>query len=683
MDEGIVRSLAAPAYATNPAGYLVSYNDAAATLWGYRPELGKLRWCGSWKLFWSDSRPMDRDDCALALAFKAGPPTQPQTGIFERPDGFRLLYRAFPSVLRDAAGAIAGGLNILIETTERQASAIEMAKLASIIDGSNDAIISKSLDGIVLSWNQGAARIFGYSSEQMKGQSISRIIPQEFRAEEEMILATLRQGGIVEPFDTVRVAKDGHLVDVSLTVSPVYDGAGNVVGASKVAREISDKKRAEADAKTNEERFRLISLATNDAIWDLDLETGKLWWNEGLRDFFGYKDSDLESDANIWMARIHPDDRVRILRRRREMLRSGITNWSDEVRFNRVDGTVAIAVVRCFVIRGETGGATCLLGSISDVTERRAIDEQLRQSQKLEAVGQLTGGVAHDFNNLLTVILGNSEELAASLSGDLRLRSLAEMTATAAERGAELTRRLLAFARKQPLAPKAMDVNALLAGMDQLLRRTLSEAIEIDVIGHAGPWKAIIDPGQLESALLNLTLNARDAMPNGGRLIIATSNVSLDEQYARQTAEVIPGEYVLISISDTGSGMNEATIRRAFEPFFTTKDTGKGSGLGLSMVYGFIKQSMGHIKIYSETGFGTTVKLYLPRAASDDDVTVATSGDEAPMTGNESILVVEDDDLVRTYVSGLLDALGYKVTSAKNGPDARWLQRPPARRPGA
>lgn len=305
-----------------------------------------------------------------------------------------------------------------------------------------------------------------------------------------------------------------------------------------------------------------------------------------------------------------------------------------------------------------------------DVSENRELEARLRQSQKMEAIGQLTGGVAHDFNNILTVILGNAEMLSDKLTDDQQLRFLAEMTATAAERGAELTNRLLAFSRRQALEPKLVDLNRLVAGVESLCRRTVSEDIDVELVRAGGLWGAEIDPGQLETALLNLVINARDAMPNGGRLTIETANTLLDDFYAENHDEVTPGQYVMVSISDTGTGMPKSISERAFEPFFTTKDVGKGSGLGLSMVYGFVKQSSGHIKIYSEVQEGTTVKLYFPRASNRGVDPGDPNGDRQWIGGDDHILVVEDDDLVREHLARQLKGMGYKVSMAASGPEA-------------
>ncbi len=302
-----------------------------------------------------------------------------------------------------------------------------------------------------------------------------------------------------------------------------------------------------------------------------------------------------------------------------------------------------------------------------------ALHARLLQSQRLEAVGQLTGGVAHDFNNLLTVVLGNADLLAAADLRDDQRRQALDMLIGAAERGAVLTRQLLAFARKQPLAPSEVDVNQLVAGIDPMLRRTLGEHIEIEMVRGAGLWPAMVDPTQLESALLNLCLNARDAMPGGGRLTLETANAALDQRYADQHADVVPGQYTMVAVSDTGSGIEPAHLERVFEPFFTTKEKGKGTGLGLAMVYGFVKQSGGHVGIYSELGHGTTVKLYLPRAVGPRAEPAPPAVAAELRGGAETVLVVEDDEPVRLLAGFELRAMGYRVIEAASGAEAMRL----------
>ncbi|WP_168217548.1 ATP-binding protein [Paracoccus liaowanqingii] len=313
------------------------------------------------------------------------------------------------------------------------------------------------------------------------------------------------------------------------------------------------------------------------------------------------------------------------------------------------------------------GGLTVYFQDVSDGV---AQEEKLRQAQKMEAVGQLTGGVAHDFNNLLTIIMGNAELLSDNLSDNPNLKKLADITVSAADRGAELTSRLLAFSRKQPLEPRVIDLGKLVLGMDDLLRRTMPENINFELVRAGGLWKTEIDPGQVESAILNLVLNARDAMPEGGCVTIEIVNASLDEDYVALEAGVQAGQYVLIDVTDTGHGIPKDKIGRVFEPFFTTKTVGKGSGLGLSMVYGFVKQSGGHIRVYSEEGEGTSFKLYFPRSFSLRNADADPHAAGSVLRGQETILVVEDDHLVRENVTSQLKFLGYRVYEASSGAEA-------------
>jgi PAS domain S-box-containing protein len=351
----------------------------------------------------------------------------------------------------------------------------------------------------------------------------------------------------------------------------------------------------------------------------------------------------------------------------RKQLASGLDVREMMTQWSHRDGRKLDVVFSAALIReGEQRGVVYVA---EDVTERLKLERQLAQSQKMDAVGQLTGGVAHDFNNILTVITGTIDLLHEGLTDRPQLAAISKMIDDAAMRGAELTRHLLAFARKQALQPRETDLNALVTEAEGLLRPTLGEQIEIESALAADVWPALIDPGQLTNALLNLAINARDAMPNGGQLTLETRNVFLDESYAKENPDVVPGPYVMVAVSDTGAGIPPEIRERVFDPFFTTKEAGKGTGLGLSMVFGFIKQSGGHIKIYSEIGHGTAIKMYLPRAKT----AASTVTDVAPARvrgGTETVLVVEDDTLVRNNVVMQLASLGYKTIEAANGAEA-------------
>lgn len=419
-----------------------------------------------------------------------------------------------------------------------------------------------------------------------------------------------------------------------------------------------------------QERFELVTRTCADVIWDFDLINDKLWASDGLKRIFDVDPEPMLNGITNWTARVHAQDVERVTQQFEDLLQKGRRDWKQEYRFRRGDGSYAMVRDEGSVLFDGAGRPIRMVGSVVDITDQHRLEEQLRQSQKLEAVGQLTGGVAHDFNNLLTVIIGNAEVLSDRLQKQHHLRKLAEMTLNAAERGAELTNRLLAFSRKQTLVSHLVDVNTLARGVEGLLRRTLPENIDIEIICGKRLWQTKIDPGALESALLNLALNARDAMPEGGRLSFETGNVVLDENDLTNEQDVSAGQYVAISVTDTGHGIHADMLGRVFEPFYTTKDIGKGSGLGLSMVYGFVKQSGGHIRVFSELGKGTTFKLYFPRSKAMDGHVGVNGVDTGMVGGDETILVVEDDGLVRETLIAQLKDLGYRVLDAAAGPQA-------------
>ncbi|MES3008609.1 MAG: PAS domain-containing protein [Pseudomonadota bacterium] len=451
---------------------------------------------------------------------------------------------------------------------------------------------------------------------------------------------------------------------------PMKDNHGKVLKWYGTAIDVHDSHMLQEDLKRSEQRLTYLVKATSDAIWDWNPNTRELWWSDSLYEMFGYRAEDMGTTGDFWAQCVHPEDRARVVPSIMQAAKGDAGEWRAEYRFQRKDGSYAWVSDRSIVLRDANGKALRLVGGLSDITARKSLEEQLQQTDRLRAVGQLTGGVAHDFNNLLTVIMGNSELLMDELATQQRLVSIATMIRDAAQRGAELTQRLLAFARRQALEPKVVNVKQLIDSMEGLLRRTLSAQIDIELVHAGGLWRALIDPAQLEGALLNLSLNARDAMQEGGRLTIETANMHLDQSYAERHPDVLPGQYVMIAVSDTGTGIQPQHLDKIFDPFFTTKGLGHGTGLGLSMVYGFVKQSNGHIKIYSELGQGTTVRIYLPRAQGEMDERHERPPIVRASGGSERILLVEDDDLVREYVEGQLRGLGYRVTTTTNASEA-------------
>jgi PAS domain S-box-containing protein len=429
-----------------------------------------------------------------------------------------------------------------------------------------------------------------------------------------------------------------------------------------VAQQLLDSERQREVTRSINQRIFDTSL---DLILVVDRRGNVLRVSPSSRAILGFAPGELTGLNGT--AFVHPDD-LESTRSNMRLARHGRLTRNFECRYVHKDGHAV--PLSWMGVWSEPDGQYFFIGR--DMTDRVALESQLRQAQKMEAVGQLTGGVAHDFNNILTVIMGMTEVLAGEVSADPRLAPLVAAIDEATSRGAELTRRMLAFARKQPLQPRIVDLNQIVSGTTAMLRRTLGEDIAVKLVLADGLWPALADRSQIEDALLNLAVNARDAMPSGGRLVIETANMHLDEQYAAHNLEVAPGDYVSVSVSDSGSGIPPDVLERVFEPFFTTKEVGRGTGLGLSMVYGFAKQSGGHVKIYSEVGHGTRITLYLPRtaAAERDSEPVAAPAVRAHPAGHETILVVEDSESVRKVAVSILRGLGYQVLEAEDGPSA-------------
>jgi PAS domain S-box-containing protein len=429
--------------------------------------------------------------------------------------------------------------------------------------------------------------------------------------------------------------------------------------------------------RASEQQFQLLVQGVKDyAIFMLDPQGRITTWNSGAEHIKGYRAEEIIGEH---FSRFYTEEDQREGVPMRSLLQAAKEGRREAEGWRvRKDGSRFRASVVIDAIHDDAGKLIGFAKVTRDVTERHAAQEQLEQArerllqwQKMEAVGQLSGGVAHDFNNLLTIVIGNLETAQrqlGALSGAAasRLKRALDNAMRGAQRAAILTQRLLAFSRQQALDPKPLDVNKFIAAEVEFLQRSLGETIEVEAVGSAGLWPVEVDANQLEAALLNLAVNARDAMPNAGKLTIETSNAFLDQDYCAANPEVMPGQYVMIAVSDNGTGMTKDVAERAFEPFFSTKGVGQGTGLGLSQVYGFIKQSRGHIKIYSEVGEGTSVKIYLPRLLADidrgDEERRAADAVEGP--GHETILVVEDDRDVRAYLVELLRDLNYRVLSA-------------------
>jgi len=467
------------------------------------------------------------------------------------PDGQLRWVHERARVERDDTGRPSRMLGTVQDVTERHLAEEEQARLAAIVESSEDAIMSTSLGGVITSWNRGAERLYGYSADEIMGRHARDLVPPGSAEDEQArILASVARGEPVQALETRRCRKDGSLVEVALTVSPMRDRTGTVIGASAIVRDLTARRATEATLLRTEEQFR--------------------------------------------------------------------------------------------------------------------------QAQKMEAVGRLAGGVAHDFNNLLSVILGYAILALEELKQGDELREDLEEIRLAAERATTLTRQLLAFSRQQILQPRVVDLNQIILGMKSMLSRLIGEDVELSTSTIPDLGRVLADPGQIEQVVMNLAVNARDAMPDGGKLTIEVTNVRFDAAHASSALGTVHGDYVMLAVSDTGSGMDAKTRARIFDPFFTTKEQGKGTGLGLATVLGVVQQSGGNISVYSELGAGTTFKVYLPRT---DRAIAAALASEPPTTlrGTETILLVEDEEQVRVVASAILRRNGYNVLEASNGEEALLL----------
>ncbi len=564
-----------------------------------------------------------------------------------------------------------------VEEREQAESALRESRqnLATTLDSIGDAVISTDAQGRIVRLNPVAEKLTGWSAEEAQGLPLGevfRVLDEDTGAAvENSFEHVLRAGVAVElPNRAVLLTRSGVKLPIADSAAPIRNGANELLGVVLVFRDISEERAAQRALLEKEARKSAVLEAALDGIVTMDHRGLILEFNGAAERIFGIAQE---------KALGQPLAELIIPAREREKHRQGLAHYLAtgegpilgkrlEVAATRANGKEFAAEIS--IVRSGKIDPPVFTGFIRDVSERKQLEAQLRQSQKMEAIGRLAGGVAHDFNNLLSVIIGYADLLASEAGSDAR-QELAEITA-AGQRGAHLTRQLLAFSRQQVLQPEVLDLNEALSNMEGMLHRLIGEDIEFAFLKARRPALIHADPGQIEQIVMNLVVNARDAMKSGGKLTIEVGRVELDADYAADHPDVEPGPFIMLAVSDTGVGMDEATKARVFEPFFTTKEQGKGTGLGLATVFGIVKQSGGSIWLYSEPNGGTTFKVYLPEAdrSTAADPARAPSANHTDLRGRETVLLVEDDDQLRVLSRNILERQGYRILNAASGDEA-------------
>jgi two-component system, cell cycle sensor histidine kinase and response regulator CckA len=546
----------------------------------------------------------------------------------------------------------------------------------SIVENAIEGIFQTTPEGGYLSVNPALARMYGYESPEELMASVKDIGRQVYVSphRREEFKQLMEEQSVVQGFEYEVYRKDGIKIWLSENVRAVRDSRGAILYYEGMVEDITERKRVESELKTAEAKYRALIERLPAITYTAGFGAAAQWLyvSPQIERLLGFSQAEWMADPGLWFAQMHPEDRDQVLALEKVCRTTG-RPFVSEYRLYARDGKVVWFRDSATVVKDEKGEPTFLQGVLLDITERKHLEDQLRQAQKMKAIGQLAGGVAHDFNNLLMVIQGYSEAMLVRLDAADPLRAHADEIKKASERAASLTRQLLAFSRMQVLNPKVLDLNAVLAEMGKMLQRLIREDIELRILPGASLGKVKADQGQIEQVILNLVVNARDAMPRGGRLTIETARVELSEEYAGGHPSIRPGKYVMLVVSDTGVGMDSATQARIFEPFFTTKELGKGTGLGLATVYGVVKQSSGWIWVYSEVGKGTTFKIYLPEVDESMEAPAIGKPRALPPRGTETILVAEDQDSIRKLTCEFLKSGGYTVLEAIDGGEALQL----------
>ncbi|MFA6053961.1 MAG: response regulator [Thermodesulfovibrionales bacterium] len=594
--------------------------------------------------------------------------------------------------------------------------------MAMIVESSNEAIIGEALDGVIITWNKGAERCYGYTSEEIKGCSVSVLLPPDYSDDVPQILDKISRGENISNYETLRIRKDGSLIHVSLTVSPVKDATGKIVGASTIAHDITERKESEKALSALEAELRdnyftqsALNMILSESLENISLEE---LLQKALNMILSIPGLSFEPIGNVYLVEDEPGILVMkaqsnlsgpvkklcrhipfgkclcgLAAQTRQIQSADHIDERHETCYEGMSphghyavpilfGGRTLGVINIYLKEGvgrnqkEEDFLYSIANTLSGIIVRRQVEyererllTQLLQAQKMEAVGQLAGGISHDFNNILTAMIGYGHLLKMKMKDDDPLRTYADNILSLSDKAANLTQSLLAFSRKRIMNPCPANLNEIIVRIDYLLSRIIGEDIHLQTMLSEEDLIVMADSGQIEQVLMNLATNARDAMPEGGFLSIGTEKIAIDNEFITEHGFGNEGEYALISLTDTGVGMDRETREKIFEPFFTTKEVGKGTGLGLSMVYGIIKQHEGFINVYSEPGMGTTFRIYLPLIEAKVEQ-IKPEAIQPIETGTETVLLAEDEETIREFIKKLLEEYGYKVITAVDGQTA-------------
>jgi PAS domain S-box-containing protein len=580
--------------------------------------------------------------------------------------------------------ASVGEVNLVtfVDMTERKKVEASLSKSEALFRGlynnmtSGSAIYevindgSKGSDYIIKNFNKKSLEIEGKTLNQVVGKSLLDLRP------------TIDDFGLIPILKKVWETGEPDCFPVKIYQDEMFSNyyenyifkipTGEVV---TIYNDVTDQKNSEIALKESEERFALAMESTNDGLWDWNLETNEIYYSPVWKGLLGYEDHELPNDFSVWEKLTDPGDVKRSWEMQNELINKKRDRFELEFKMKHKDGHWVDILSRANVIFNEDDKAVRIVGTHQDITEKRQLEDQLNQAQKMESVGRLAGGVAHDFNNMLSVILGKTEMALEDTDPDQTLYADLKDIQTAARRSADVTRQLLAFARKQTVAPKVLNLNRIIKMILKMLRRLIGEDIDLIWLPNEDLWPVRIDPSQIDQILANLSVNARDAIADVGKLTIETGKATFDEAYCADHPGFVPGDFVQLTVSDNGCGMNQETLQNLFEPFYTTKDVDKGTGLGLATVYGIVKQNDGFINVYSELDQGTTFRIYLPRYLTETEILEKKSPDTIPLDGTEAILLVEDEPSILRMTRMMLERMGYKVLAAGTPGEAIALAR--------